>query len=322
MDKEEKVVVTGGAGFIGSHIVDSLLSLGFKVVVIDNFSSGSIENISHNMNNPNFKLVKADLKMWSSWIHEFKDAYAVFHYAANPEVKISAIEPRIHFEENLLTTFNVLEASRLNDVPIHVFASSSTVYGDARKIPTPEDYQPLEPISIYGSVKLGAEYLYITYSKLYGFRTLILRYANIIGRRSKHGVIIDFINKLRRNPKILEILGDGSQRKSYLHVSDAISATIHLFNLFRRSNVNYDIYNVGNEDWINVVEIANIVIYEMGLKDVKYVFRPATPDGRGWLGDVKLMLLDITKLKSTGWRPKLSSREAVIKTVREILGKE
>lgn len=320
--KLRRVIVTGGAGFIGSHIVDSLMSRNLEVIVIDNFSSGSLDNIKQHIDKKSFKLVKADLKHKGQWIEEFKDADIVFHYAANPEVRVSSINPRIHFEENLVTTFNVLEASRINDVKLHVFASTSTVYGDAKKFPTPENYYPLEPISIYGSVKLGAEYLYITYSKLYGFRSLILRYANIIGPRSTHGVIIDFINKLKKNSQELEILGDGTQRKSYLHVEDAVDATLHLLNYFISTSEEYDIFNVGNDDWISVVEIANIIVEELGLKNVRYRYKPATPDGRGWLGDVKLMLLDISKLKSTGWKPKLSSREAVRKTVRQILGKE
>ncbi len=314
--------MTGGAGFIGSHIVDSLIRKGFEVVVIDNLSSGSLENLRYSLGSKNFRFVKADLKYWGDWVREFKGSDIVMHYAANPEVRVSSIEPRIHFNENLVATFNVLEASRLNDVKLHVFASTSTVYGDAKVLPTPEDYHPLEPISVYGSVKLASEYLYITYSKLYGFRSLILRYANIIGPRSGHGVIVDFIRKLRTNPYELEILGDGSQKKSYLYVCDAVDATLHLLGIFMKSAKDYDIYNVGNNDWITVREIADIVVEEMGLRNVKYKFVPKTPDGRGWPGDVKFMLLDISKLKATGWSPKLSSREAVRKTVRHLLGKE
>ncbi|RLF21545.1 MAG: UDP-glucose 4-epimerase, partial [Thermoprotei archaeon] len=166
------------------------------------------------------------------------------------------------------------------------------------------------------------ENLAVTYAKLYGIKSLIVRYANIIGPRSNHGVIVDFIDKLKRNPKELEILGDGSQRKSYLHVYDAVDATLHLLDVFRRSSKAYDIYNVGNDDWITVREIADIVVDEMGLRGVKYRFKLGTIDGRGWLGDVKFMLLDIGKLKATGWKPRWNSREAVRKTVRQILGKE
>ncbi len=316
-----KVIVTGGCGFIGSHLVDKFIELSYEVLVIDNLSSGSLNNVKNHIGKPCFKLIKDDLKVLGDWLNSFKEAKAVFHFAANPEVRVSVTDPRIHFNENILATFNVLEACRKYDVPYIVFASSSTVYGDAKVIPTPEDYHPLEPISVYGACKLACENLIITYSKLYGLKGLILRYANIIGPRSNHGVIIDFIDKLKRNPKELEILGDGTQRKSYLHVFDAINATLHLFKVFKENSRDYEIYNVGSEDWVTVREIADIVIEEMGLKNVKYVFKPGTPDGRGWPGDVKFMLLDINKLKSTGWKPRWSSRDAVRITVKQLLGK-
>jgi len=319
----KSAVVTGGAGFIGSHIVDYLSSILDRIIVIDNFSSGHPDNICRHIGRKYFTLTRSDLKHFTTdWIDLFKDVDIVFHYAANPEVRVSTIEPRIHFEENIVTTFNVLEAARKHDVEYHVFASSSTVYGDAKIIPTPEDYHPLEPISVYGASKLACETLYVTYSKLYGFKTLILRYANIIGPRSRHGVIVDFINKLRANPSRLDILGDGKQRKSYLHVYDAVEATMHLLKHFIEENKSYDIYNVGNDDWIEVDEIARIIVEEMGLRNVEFNHVQTTPDGRGWIGDVKYMLLDISKLKSTGWKPRWSSYQAVKYTVRQLLGLE
>ena len=315
-----KAVVTGGAGFIGSYIVDKLASIGVEeIVVIDNLSSGTLDNIKEHLNRKYLRFVKADLKFFGDWANSFRDADIVLHFAANPEVRISATEPRIHFEENLLATFNVLEASRKNDVKFHVFASSSTVYGEAKKIPTPEDYHPLNPISVYGAVKLGGEALYTAYSNLYGFKTLIARYANIIGPRSTHGVIVDFVKKLMKNPQELEILGDGTQRKSYLYVEEAVDATFHALKYAMERGGPVEVFNIGNEDWVTVIEIADIVVEEMGLRNVKYKFKPATPDGRGWPGDVKLMLLDITKLKRIGWRPRISSREAVRLTARSVI---
>ena len=315
-----KVIVTGGAGFIGSHLVDKLMFQGYNVTVIDNLSSGRTENIEQWLNHPNFKLVKADLKKPAQWIDHFKDIDIVYHYAANPEVKVSATNPEIHYKENLQTTFNILEACRRMKVSTLIFPSTSTIYGEAKIIPTPETYQPLEPISIYGAVKLACETLIKTYTRLYGLRALILRYANIIGSRSTHGVIIDFIRKLKANPRRLEILGDGTQTKSYLYIEDAIEATQKTLETFRKENLPYDIYNIGSEDQINVKEIADIIVKEMHLKNVEYAYRPATKDGRGWPGDVKIMLLDITKIKEkTGWKPKLNSKEAVEKTTREVL---
>ncbi|MFB0543625.1 MAG: NAD-dependent epimerase/dehydratase family protein [Candidatus Bathyarchaeia archaeon] len=313
-----KVVVTGGAGFIGSYLVDELMTRGYHVTVIDNLSSGKIGNIDQWLNDPGFNFVEADLKQPASWIDCFKDVDEVYHYAANPEVRVSVTNPEIHFRENLESTFNILESCRKNRVPHMIFASTSTVYGEPDTIPTPESYQPLEPISVYGAVKLACEMLTQTYTKLYPIRALTLRYANVIGPRSTHGVIIDFINKLKANPKQLEILGDGTQRKSYLYIEDAIEATMKAQEIFRKGAVSYDVYNIGSEDQVSVVEIADIITEEMGLENVEYVFKPATRDGRGWPGDVKIMLLGIKKIK-TGWQSKYNSRQAVEITVKKIL---
>ena len=319
----DRVVITGGAGFIGSHIVDKLVNEGINEIrVIDNLSSGNLENLKSHINKEYFKFIKYDLKKYGEdLIQALRDTDIVFHFAANPEVRVSSINPRIHFDENILATFNVLEASRIADVDIHVFASSSTVYGEANVIPTPEGYHPLEPISVYGAAKLACEILYITYSKLYGFKPLILRYANIIGPRSNHGVIIDFIKKLNKNSSKLEILGDGTQRKSYLHVYDAVDATLYTLKHFLSHGKTYEIYNIGNDDWITVKEIADIVVRVLGLQNVKYEYVLTTPDGRGWPGDVKFMLLDISKLKNIGWKPSMTSYEAVEETARYIVEK-
>lgn len=316
-----KAIVTGGAGFIGSHLVDRLIAQGHQVTAIDNLSSGKIENIEQWLDNPLFNLVRADLKEPASWMGYFKEVDVVYHYAANPEVKVSVEEPEVHFRENLESTFNVLEVCRKNRVPLLIFASTSTVYGEPKVIPTPETYLPLEPISIYGAVKLACEILIQAYTELYPIKALTLRYANIIGARSTHGVIIDFISKLETNQNRLEILGDGTQMKSYLYVDEATEATLEAQESFSKDDVSYEVYNVGSDDQVNVKEIAKIVTEEMGFKDVEYDFKPATADGRGWLGDVKIMLLDITKIRSrTGWKPKYGSSQAVRKTVQEILG--
>jgi len=314
-----RAVVTGGAGFIGSHVVEDLIKKGFEVVVIDNLSSGNPDNLKNVYVSGRVKLVVDDLKVYGSWINEFRDANVVYHLAANPEVKTSITNPRKHFEENVLATFNVLEACREYKVKNLVFASTSTVYGDAKTIPTPEDYSPLEPISIYGASKLASENLILSYSLIYGIKSLILRFANIVGPRQTHGVVVDFINKLRLNPSTLEILGDGTQKKSYLHVQDLIEGINVAERYLRESNLRYLVINVGNEDWITVKEIADLVVSEMNLSNVTYVFKPATEDGRGWVGDVKFMLLDISKLKSLGWRPKYTSKEAIRSTIRWFL---
>jgi len=269
-----RAVVTGGCGFIGSHLVDTLMESSAEIIVVDNLSNGSTANVERWLGLQSFKLVRGDLKDPSGgWRECFRGIDVVFHFAANPEVRISVTSPRVYFDENVLATFNVLEACRRHGVPYLVFASSSTVYGEARVIPTPEDYHPLEPISVYGACKLACENLTISYSKLYGIKSLILRYANIIGPRSNHGVIIDFINKLKANPRKLEILGDGTQRKSYLHVNDYVNATLHTLKVFMKEDKDYDIYNIGSEDWVTVREIADIIVEEMGLENVEYTFQ-------------------------------------------------
>ena len=313
-----KVVVTGGAGFLGSHLVDRLVDMGYHVAVIDNFSSGRLENISHHLDRPGFQLVRADLREAGGWVDVFQDADVVFHLAANPEVRHSTREPLEHYHQNLTATMHVLEAARKKRVKIVVFASSSTVYGDPEKIPTPEDH-PLKPISVYGATKAAGELLCQTYARLYSLACLILRYANIVGPRLRHGVIYDFILKLRKNPRKLEILGDGTQRKSYLHVADAIQATLKALEHTLHEERKVEVYNVGNRDWTTVREIADTVAETLGLKDVQYIYKPATPDGRGWPGDVKLMLLDITRItRDTGWKPTMTSLEAVRETARKL----
>ncbi len=312
-----RIIVTGGAGFIGSHLVDYFMEKGHEVVVIDNLSTGSMENIKRWIDNPRFKFHQADLVNLDTYIGLFRNIDAVFHYAANSEVRVGSQRPEDIWDNNIVATYNVLEAMRRNNVKLIVFASSSTVYGDQVNIPTPENSK-LEPISIYGASKLAGEALISGYAHTFKIRALILRYANIVGSRLKHGVIYDFIAKLKRNPEILEILGDGTQRKSYLHISDAINATAHAFEAFLGSDNLVGIYNVGNEDWITVKEIAEIVCNVMGLSP-KLVFTGGVEGGRGWVGDVKLMLLDISKLKGLGWKPKLCCKEVIKKATVEIL---
>ncbi|AEH24935.1 NAD-dependent epimerase/dehydratase family protein [Pyrococcus yayanosii] len=312
-----RVLVTGGAGFIGSHLVDRLMEEGHRVRVLDDLSAGRLENIRRWLNHNRFEFVRGDMRNPEIVREAVEDVDVIFHLAANPEVRISSQSPVLLYETNVLITYNLLQAIRDSNVKFLVFTSSSTVYGDAKVLPTPETAW-LEPISVYGGAKLAAEALISGYAHIFDFKALVFRLANIIGERSNHGVIYDFINKLRRNPEELEILGDGTQRKSYLHVSDTIEGMLHIFEHFRKEDKVYDVYNLGNEDWITVREIAEIVSEEMGLRPV-FKFTGGVDGGRGWKGDVKFMLLSIEKAKRTGWRPRMSSREAVRKTVKELL---
>jgi len=314
-----KVLVTGGAGFIGSHLVDALLDRGEEVCVIDNLSTGSIENIKHWLNSPNFTFIKYDLLEPDERL-KVEKFNLIFHFAANPEVKIGSTDPNTHFQQNVVATHNLLELVRKpENQPTLVFTSTSTVYGEASKIPTPEDYAPLKPISTYGASKLACEALITAYAYTYNFKAVIYRLANIVGPRSRHGVIYDFIQKLIRKPEELEILGDGTQTKSYLHINDCIEAI--LLGL-EKSSEQVEIFNVGSEDQVDVKTIAQIVIEEMNLKNVKLTFTGGIEGGRGWKGDVKNMLLDITKLKALGWKPKLNSKEAVREAARSLIRNE
>jgi len=316
----KNVLVTGGAGFIGSHLVDRLMQKGYKVTVLDNLSNGNITNLKRWSHHPHFTFFKADLKDFAGITEAFKDSSVVFHFAANPEVRVGETDPHIHFEENLAATFNLLEAARRTpSIESVVFASTSTVYGRASVLPTLENYAPLLPISTYGASKLGCEALISSYAHTFGFRALILRLANIVGPRSRHGVIIDFVKKLRREPKVLEILGDGNQNKSYVYIDDCVDATVHLTENFIKNKQTVDIFNLGSSDRVTVKKIADIVCEEMGLSEVRYVFKGGTEDGGGWIGDVKDMLLSTERLIATGWKPKCTSEQAVRLTTQHLL---
>jgi len=314
----EKVLVTGGAGFIGSHLVDALMTQGAKVCVFDNLTSGTLQNIKPWLNNPNLTFIKGDLLNPADLKKLTKNRYELlFHLAANPEVRVGSTNPNIHFQQNLTATHNLLENLRKTKTnSTLIFTSTSTVYGEPTQIPTPENYSPLTPISIYGATKLASEALISAYAHTYNLKAVIYRLANIVGSRNKHGVTHDFIQKLRKNSRELEILGDGTQIKSYLYITDCIEAM--LLGLKEAKN-QIQICNVGSEDQINVKTIAQIIIEEMKLKNVKLTYTGGVDGGRGWKGDVKNMLLDISKIKSLGWEPKLNSKQSIRTTARTFI---
>jgi UDP-glucose 4-epimerase len=313
--KPMKVLVTGGAGFIGSHLADKLLQVGHSVTVIDNLSQGTLENLSNCMRHPAFRFMKGDVTSQFDVREASRGCDAIFHLAANPEVRIG--DARVHFEQNVRSTFEMLEAAVKNDTKYFVFTSSSTAYGEAHTLPTPEDYVPLAPISTYGTSKLASESLIAGYCHTYKTRGLVFRLANIVGPRARHGVVVDFIRKLRADPARLEVLGDGTQTKSYLLVDDCIEAMLQPF---EKDEGLFEIYNIGSEDAIDVGRrVANIVTDEMKLKEVEITFSGGPEGGRGWFGDVKNMWLDISKLERLGWRPRNDSGESIRKAVRMLV---
>ena len=307
------ILVTGGAGFIGSHIVDRLMDTKCKVVVFDNLSSGKMEFIEHHLDKANFSLIKGDLLNTGEIDAACKDIDFVYHAAANPDVRLGAVDTKVHFEQNITATYNLLEAMRKNGVPNIAFTSTSTVYGEATTIPTPEEYGALVPISLYGASKLACEALITSYSHTFDMHSWIFRFANIIGDRGTHGIIVDFIEKLKSDAKHLEILGDGRQSKSYLHVSDCVDTI-----LFAVGHIadTVNIFNVGSEDTIDATGIAGIVVEEMGLEDVEFIY---TGGKRGWKGDVPRMLLAVDRLMELGWSPSYTSADSVRDTARVLI---
>lgn len=311
-----RVLLTGGAGFIGSHLAEELLRSKNSVAVVDNFSSGKREFIEHLQSREGFSLEEADI-LSDDIIHLIGDSDCVFHLAANPDVRLGVEDTRVHLDQNIVATYQILEGMRKMGKREILFTSTSTVYGEAAQIPTPEDYGPLIPISLYGASKLACEALISSYCYTFGIKACLYRFANVVGSRSTHGVIHDFIDKLRKDPENLEILGrEPGTVKSYCHISDCVQALIHGWRMLSDP---VEIYNIGSEDAIDVKEIADIVTSEMGLQNVAYHWTGGVDDGRGWKGDVRRMQLTVDKLKSTGWTPKYDSREAVRVAVQELL---
>jgi len=310
-----KYFVTGGAGFIGSHLVDRLIRIG-KVAVYDNLSSGRRDFVQHHRGTNSFQLIEADLLDFDTLNQAVAGYDVVFHLAANPEARQGARDTKLDLEQETIATYNVLEAMRLNGIKKIVFASSGTIYGETPVIPLPEEYGPVLPISLYGAGKLACEGLISAFCHTFGMQTWIFRFANIVGKRVTHGVIFDFIQKLRQNPHELEILGDGKQCKPYLHVEDCIDG---MFFGLRNSRVKVNVFNLGCSTVTDVTTIASVVVEEMGLKGVKFKY---TGGDRGWPGDVPQIRFDVTKMSQLGWKPKYTSDEAVRTATRDVLGEE
>ncbi len=313
---DSRVLVTGAAGFIGSHLTDRLLDMGAEVVGYDNLSGGNMDFLTEAMGNSRFSFIKGDVLDTSALTDAIKGIDIVFHLAANPDVRLGERDSRVHFRQNVEATQNVIEVMRQSGVRNIVFTSTSTVYGEADMIPTPESYGPTIPISLYGASKLASEAMISSFCHTYDMRAVIYRFANVVGPRSTHGVTYDFVNKLRKDPNKLVILGNGRQKKSYTHIHDTIDAII--FGV-ENGRDRVEIFNMGSEDYIDVVKVADIVTGVMGLKNVEYEFTGGVDGGAGWKGDVKVMQLSIEKLKKMGWRPKYDSAESVRLTAESIV---
>lgn len=310
-----KAIVVGGAGFIGSHLCDALIRSGDTVVCVDNFSLGTRENVAHLKKNPLFRLYEADASSADSLsaIFEKEHPECVFHLAANSDIQASASDPEVEYRNTYTTTFQVLDCMRKYGVKKLFFASTSAVYGDKGDTVLDENTSNLSPISYYGAAKLGSEALISAFSYMNEMNVLVFRFPNVIGPRLTHGVIFDFIHRLKDNPEQLTILGDGNQTKPYMYVHDLVKAIMRYMDA---SVPGITLYNVGTEGTTSVRTIADIVCEEMGLKHVKYIYSGGKS---GWKGDVPKFQYCMDKIHSSGWRAEYTSDEAVRKTIRQNL---
>ena len=305
----KRVVVTGAAGFIGSTLVDSLLQQGIEVLGIDNFSTGRIEFLQDAMNNPNFTLLKEDLYISQNLSSVFVGIDAIFHLAANADVRFGPDRPSIDLEQNTITTHKVLEAARISGVKKFIFSSTGSVYGESEAIPTPENAPFPIQTSLYGASKLACEGMIAAYAESFGMQVWIFRFVSILGPRYTHGHVFDFYRQLMKHPENLTVLGNGYQKKSYLHVSDCIAAINVALN---SASASVNIFNLGADGYCEVRDSINWIIDELGL----------TPqisfgaESKGWIGDNPLIHLDTKKIQEMGWAPKHSIEEGVRDTVR------
>jgi UDP-glucose 4-epimerase len=312
----DTAVITGGAGFIGSYIAEKLVENGTDTKVIDNLVTGKKENLSKCFDQDNFSFLEYDLGNLDGIEDHLGDADILFHFAADPEVRTGYSKPEDSFEQNIVNTFNLLQKIKQSKIKKIVFASSSSVYGDAKIIPTNEEYGPLSPISHYGASKLACEAMVSSFCHNYNIEGVILRPANVIGLRGRHGLIWDLVHKLKINQDELELLGDGKQTKSFIHISDAIDGIFFSLNNLQDK---VEVFNLGSEDSVEIMDVAKIVCKNMGLNEIKINLTGGVDDGRGWKGDIRIAHLDITKLKNSGWIPKLSSINAADITSHEII---
>lgn len=309
-----KYFITGGAGFIGAHLVNHLLDAGAAgVTVYDNFSTGRKWAFGERIKDPRLKIAQEDARDLEPLARAMRGHEVVYHLAANSDIAKAAQEPDVDFWNGTYLTHNVLEAMRKTGVKRVLFTSGSGVYGDVEPVPVPEEYPRMIPISTYGASKLAGETLISAYGHLFGFTGTVFRFANVVGPHQTHGVAYDFIRRLAKDPARLLIYGDGRQSKPYLHIEDALKA----FGLMEQEQAHgYDCFNVATPDHLTVKDVADIVVERMGLKNVKYDF---TGGARGWKADVPVYRLSADKIRGRGWKPARNSREAVVAAVDAML---
>lgn len=307
----KRAFVTGAAGFIGSNLVDRLLDDGIEVVGWDNFSTGQRQFIQTALKNPRYCLVEGDNLYLPGLTKAMEGCDFVFHLAANADVRFGTEHPQKDLEQNTIATFNVLEAMRANQIRKIAFSSTGSIYGEARQIPTPETAEFPIQTSLYGASKLAGEGMISAYCEGYGFEGTIFRFVSILGERYTHGHVFDFHKQLLADPTRLQVLGDGTQKKSYLHIQDCVDAVLQLARL-STPNEKLRIYNLGAPEYCQVRDSIGWICKELGV-DPRLEFSGGE---RGWIGDNPFIFLDCTKAYSTGWKPKYSIQESVVSTLR------
>jgi UDP-glucose 4-epimerase len=306
--------VTGTAGFIGSSLTDRLLADGNKVVGWDNFSTGQPKFIESALQHPNYRLVRGDNLDLPSLTQAMAGCDTVFHLAANADVRFGLEHPRKDLEQNTIATFHVLEAMRANGIKRIAFSSTGSVYGEATVIPTPEDHAFPVQTSLYAASKVAGEGLIQAYCEGYGFEGYIFRFVSILGERYTHGHVFDFHQQLLEHPAKLRVLGDGKQRKSYLYVRDCLDAMLHVMRLgtARQARHGVETYNLGTPEFVQVTDSIGHICTALSLQpELEF-----TGGNKGWIGDNPFIFLDTQKIMSTGWKPALTIREGIERTLR------
>lgn len=301
--------ITGAAGFIGSNLADRLLADGHKVIGFDDLSTGMQEFVQKASGHPNFRMVKGDLLADTAALAQaMRSADFVFHLAANADVRFGTQHPRKDLEQNTIVTYNVLEAMRANEIKRIGFSSTGSIYGEAKTFPTPENAPFPVQTSLYGASKLAGEGLIQAYCEGFGFQGYIFRFVSVLGDRYTHGHVFDFYNSLRKDPTRLRVLGDGHQRKSYIYVQDCVAAMLAAI---EHATDKVNVFNLGNDEYTEVNGSIGWITDHLGVKpELEY-----TGGKRGWIGDSPFIFLDTARIRSLGWKPRLTIREGVLKTL-------
>jgi len=303
-----RAFVTGGAGFIGSNLVDRLLAANHSVVAYDNFSTGQDAFLEIARSHPQFTLVRGDTLDLPALVEAMAGSEMVFHLAANADVRFGVEHPRKDLDQNTIATFNVLEAMRATGARRIAFASTGSIYGEASVIPTPEHSPFPVQTSLYGASKLAGEGLIQAYCEGFGFQSWIFRFVSILGERYTHGHVVDFYRSLRADPSRLRVLGNGRQRKSYLYVQDCIDAILVALD---RATEKVNVLNLGTEECCEVNDSIEWIIRALGVSPIL----DYTGGDRGWIGDNPFIFLDTTRIRALGWKPKLTIREGILRTL-------